>query len=418
MEEEEVDASFASQVNADGADASAENEAASAPLEDTPSLTAKQGKVRQTYELEMLGATIALVYVGLYFVGSSTNSSIAQDFLAMAKPTLASQFAEVGACGDDGSAYRRESANEFTLYASGRRGCEGMLVTLQLAPRQDLLSWLVSLVKPSSFTDSVVVEVPMTSMAPFVLGVLPARTAKTAHSDAADLRDLAKVIPKPAAITGVQATAEDLSSFTFVTDAPEVLSKILTAEFAQALAVHGPPPRGADKSSKKSKPGKPAPSQRTSLFQMAHFTDHALLGAPASMQLSDKVLRFKFKLPGPGQLLPSGQQASSRVEALLELKPLLLLACKCVDIVSRLNLSRKALAHSNALRASMAAAANKEAEEERAEKMRQAREEQARAEHERLVNMKDQRAAGKLMAKKQRKAVRNRMRKPRVMAKG
>ena len=377
---------------------------------ETPALTAKSGTVRKTYELEMLGATVALVYVGMYFYGSSTNSSLASDFLAAIKPTLTANFAEVGACGDEGSAFRKESANEFLLYASGRRGCEGMLLTLELAPRQDLLSWVLSLFLPATFADAVVIDVPMTKMEPFVLGILPKRGAKAAHAKAADLKDLAQVVPKPAAKVS-RASAADLEAWTFVTDAPEVLSTLLSAKFVEALRAHGPKPR----TKKDVKKGETAP---TGYFQMAHFTDQALIGAPASMQLSDKVLRFKFALPRAGDLNPAtGQPCMNAAEAMGLLKPLIALAASTIDAVGRLRLSKKASSKCKSLRAAMNAAADKEAEAERAEAQRAAREEAERAEHERLVNMKDQKAAAALMAKSQRKASQQRLRKARKMVK-
>ncbi len=59
--------------------------------------------------------------------------------------------------GDDGQStdvqsgiLMKESENVYSLWCSGRAVCEGMLVTLKLLKRQDLVSTIARLLKPAS----------------------------------------------------------------------------------------------------------------------------------------------------------------------------------------------------------------------------------------------------------------------------
>ncbi len=44
----------------------------------------------------------------------------------------------------------KESENVYSLWCSGRVCCEGMLVTLKLLKRQDLVSTIAKMFKPTS----------------------------------------------------------------------------------------------------------------------------------------------------------------------------------------------------------------------------------------------------------------------------
>ena len=70
--------------------------------------------------------------------------------------------------GDDGTSQEmqsgvlvKESENIYTLWCSGRVCCEGMLVTLKLLKRQDLVSTLARMFRPAS--DQVIIKVMLES---------------------------------------------------------------------------------------------------------------------------------------------------------------------------------------------------------------------------------------------------------------
>lgn len=358
----------------------------------------------------MIAIAGALVYVIVYLWGSRRNKAIAEEFLTTMRPWLAKQFAEVGVSADEGSQLTKVSANEYRLFSTGRRHCEGMLVTLQLAPRQDLVVFLISLVMPSWWADNVLVEFPLADMQPFVFAALPARTAKAEHRDTPDLHDLAAAVAKPAAVAGVRAKPGQLSSFAFVTDSPEVLGTLLTSKVVQALEQHGPvPPPAARKENSTA-------SQRTGLLKSVYVSDCALMGPVQSVALSNYMMRFNMKLPAPGtKAAGSDEAALNFAQSIALLTPLFDAAVHLVDVVARLRLSKKALAASRSLRKELTAGRDAEAEAERAEFAREAKEEAARAEHERLLNMKDQTKAQKIMAKKRKKEMSARMGKMRMV---
>ncbi len=371
---------------------------ADAAQDAVPELKALPGKTRQTYEMEMIAASAAMVYIVMFLWGSRRNKAIAEEFLDTMRPWLAKQFAEVGVSGDEGSQMTKVSANEYRIFSTGRRNCEGMLVTLQLAPRQDLIALLVSIAVPSWWADAVLVEFPLSDMQPFVFAALPARTSKAEHRDTPDLRDLAAVVAKPTGITGVKAKPSQLSSFTMVTDCPEVLGSLLTSRVVQAMEQHGPvPPPAARKEDKSA-------AKRSGLLQSVYVSDSALMAPVESIALSNFMMRFKMKLPAPGtKAVGSEDRTMNYAQSISLLKPLFEAACHMVDTVSRVRLSKKAMGNSRSLRKELMASQDADAEAERAEFAREAKEAAARAEHERLLNMKDQTKAQKIMAKKRKK---------------
>jgi len=363
-----------------------------------PVLKALPGKTRQTYEMEMIAISAAMVYLVVFLWGSRRNKAIAEEFLTTMRPWLAKQFAEVGVSADEGSQLTKVSANEYRLFSTGRRNCEGMLVTLQLAPRQDLIAFLVSFVLPSWWLDNVLVEFPLADMQPFVFAALPVRTAKAEHRDAPDLVDLAAPVSKPCSVTGVKAKPSQVSSFAFVTDCPEVLSTLLTSKLVQVMEQHGPvPPPAARKEDK-------AASKRSGLLKSVYMSDCALMAPVQSIALSNYMMRFNMKLPAPGSKAVGSDDATMNFgQSISQLTPLFDAAAHLVDVVSRLRLSKKAMNTSRSLRKELSAGQDAEAEAERAEFAREAKEEAARAEHQRLLNMKDQTKAQKIMAKKRKK---------------
>ncbi len=94
------------------------------------------------YPLDLAAACVVVLYLVFYVVGRAANGRRLRQFVAAYKPALRQQFHAVG--GDKGSdaatGFVRESDSEFSAWCTGRRHVAGALVTLQLAPRQDLFS--------------------------------------------------------------------------------------------------------------------------------------------------------------------------------------------------------------------------------------------------------------------------------------
>ena len=118
----------------------------------------------ESYYLEMIMIAGVVVYFMNFFTGKAKNQKIANSWFSSHKPILDSNFALVG---DDGNKnmddietqLQKESEHLFTLWCSGRQCCEGMLVELKLLKRQDLVSVISNMMKPSH--DQVKIRVNM-----------------------------------------------------------------------------------------------------------------------------------------------------------------------------------------------------------------------------------------------------------------
>ncbi|CAI5522105.1 unnamed protein product [Closterium sp. Naga37s-1] len=141
-----------------------------------------------------------------YFVGKWQNEKIALSFanqFATEGNLLAKNFALIGTGDTSEPILVKEGQATFKLYASGRRFCEAMLVTLNLRSRHDLatLAWDALL---SSKKDQVDVDVYMNEedMAPFVLAVVPRKSAKAFIKENADLKEFASMLDAEVVLKG------------------------------------------------------------------------------------------------------------------------------------------------------------------------------------------------------------------------
>ncbi|KAL6753605.1 hypothetical protein V8C86DRAFT_2438365 [Haematococcus lacustris] len=135
----------------------------------------KQAKAaQQPFGLIEAGAAVLMV---LFFInvlwGRRVNQSLADSWAStFAQPggLFDKNFSLLGT-GDSGSVLMKEAGNCYKFYASGRRHVQGLLATLQLKARQDLLSRFWNLVNPGE--DLVTFEAFMTeaAMPPMVLAV-------------------------------------------------------------------------------------------------------------------------------------------------------------------------------------------------------------------------------------------------------
>ncbi|CAI5526359.1 unnamed protein product [Closterium sp. Naga37s-1] len=141
-----------------------------------------------------------------YFVGKWQNEKIALSFanqFATEGNLLAKNFALIGTGDTSEPILVKEGQATFKLYASGRRFCEAMLVTLNLRSRHDLatLAWDALL---SSKKDQVDVDVYMNEedMAPFVLAIVPRKSAKAFIKENADLKEFASMLDAEVVLKG------------------------------------------------------------------------------------------------------------------------------------------------------------------------------------------------------------------------
>ncbi|OZC09457.1 hypothetical protein X798_03414 [Onchocerca flexuosa] len=105
-----------------------------------------------SYQVEALVLAILAVYMLNYIFGRTRNRNIANKWFMDVTPLLEEQFTLVG---DDGTSVdlkeghmHKETDAVYTIWCSGRIGCQGMLITLKLLKRQDLIHVIMNLIRP------------------------------------------------------------------------------------------------------------------------------------------------------------------------------------------------------------------------------------------------------------------------------
>ncbi|KAF5829670.1 hypothetical protein DUNSADRAFT_15669 [Dunaliella salina] len=138
-------------------------------------------------------------FIANAFRGAGLNKQYAQAWVeAFASPgsLLEKNFSLLGPGDSDKKEepLMKEAFHCYKFYASGRRHVQGMLATLNLKPRQDLLSMAWNLVSPTE--DHVTFEVLMApaSMPPIVLAVGTPKAARALQQDCTDVANYTKKI--------------------------------------------------------------------------------------------------------------------------------------------------------------------------------------------------------------------------------
>lgn len=143
-----------------------------------------------SYWLELIMIAGLLAYFSNYFVGKSKNGRLANMWLETHKLLLEENFVLVG---DDGKqeieqqGLMKESDSLYTLWCSGRTCCEGMLVELRMMKRQDLISIVAGLMKPTQDQVHIKVELSKDAVDTFVFCVAAKKTATKFFKDLSDL---------------------------------------------------------------------------------------------------------------------------------------------------------------------------------------------------------------------------------------
>lgn len=304
------------------------------------------------YWLEGILCCLLASYALAYAVGRAKNTSIATNFLKLHKPLLDDNFTLVGESGldvvaaSDERGWRREAEHCFTMWCSGRLCCEGMLLTLKLIKRQDLVHVLLNVVRPSPDTLLVRIELGKDDSDPFVLCIAQKKIATRLSKE---MQDLSVFCPErrpgdkhglPAALSVMSETAEATSA---------VLDARVTAALAQyhqyIQYIHISDRYSGPKQLEETAVTKPPDTERVMLISLA--------------------------------LGPDGGDE--------EVRPLLLLVFHLMDKIKRLRLSKEALTKCEKRRQKVAEAWLRGAHAARQEQAAQRREEKRKQEKEKIL---------------------------------
>ncbi|XP_013200867.2 PAT complex subunit CCDC47 [Amyelois transitella] len=304
------------------------------------------------YWLEGILCCLLAAYALAYVVGRAKNTSIATNFLKLHKPLLDENFTLVGETGLDvvGGAdergWRREAEHCFTMWCSGRLCCEGMLLTLKLIKRQDLVHVLLGVVRPTPDTLLIRVELSRDDSDPFVLCV---GQKKIVTKLAKEMQDLSVFCPerRPGEKHGLPP------SLCVVSECAEATGAVLDARVTAAL------------------------SQYHSHVQYIHVSDRYCGPRQVEEQAATKPPETERVMLISLALGPDGGGD--------EVRPLLLLVFHLLEKIKRLRLSKEALAKCEKRRWKVAEAWLRGAHAARQEQAAARREEKRKQEKEKIL---------------------------------
>ncbi|XVE67466.1 hypothetical protein DITRI_Ditri08aG0163500 [Diplodiscus trichospermus] len=199
------------------------------PNDEDPKTTSKPQSTavsKKSYTVEITFVSLLIVFIINYFTGKRENENLALAWaakFATKGSIFEKNFSLLGVGeGEDSPLLLKEGQNVFKFYASGRRYCQGLLGTMELKSRHDLISRLFNLVVPCK--DEITFEVYMNdeAMDQVVFAVAKKKAAKGMQKEVRDLQRFAGLVANP---SGRKWVAEELS---VISESKEVAGDLIT----------------------------------------------------------------------------------------------------------------------------------------------------------------------------------------------
>ena len=193
--------------------------------------------VSRSYIVETVCGWFLIMFVINFFAGKKENENIALAWVmkfAVKDSIFEKNFSLLGV-GDskdeDSPLLLKEGQNVFKFFASGRRFCQGLLATMELKSRHDLISRLFNLVVPCK--DEISFEVYMNddAMDHVVFAVAKKKAAKTMQKESRDLQRFASLVSAPSSRKWV---AEELA---VVSESKEVAGDLVTEAVIEQVLI-------------------------------------------------------------------------------------------------------------------------------------------------------------------------------------
>lgn len=145
-----------------------------------------------SFYLEILMIAGLMVYFINYIAGKSKNCRIAETWFNDHKQILEENFSLVGDTGKSSednaiNEFIKESESQYSIYCSGRVGCDSLLIELKLIKRQDLVAVMSQLIRPQNDQAHLRIELAKDETDNFVLAVATKKTALHLSRDMADI---------------------------------------------------------------------------------------------------------------------------------------------------------------------------------------------------------------------------------------
>ncbi|KAJ0239678.1 Uncharacterized protein HA466_0232800 [Hirschfeldia incana] len=212
-----------SPVTADHPTPDPEPASESPDLDDVVPITKKK---LSSYTVEIVSVSILIAYLINYFTGRRENENLALSWatkFGLKDSIFEKNFSFLGVGeGEDSPLLLKEATNVFKFYASGRRFCGGVLATMELKSRHDLISRVYNCVVPCKDEISFEVYMNEESMDHVVFAVARKKMAKMMHKELRDLQRFGGVVAVPG---GRKWVAEELS---VISESKEVAGDMIT----------------------------------------------------------------------------------------------------------------------------------------------------------------------------------------------
>ncbi|XP_060167644.1 uncharacterized protein At5g49945 [Lycium barbarum] len=287
------------------------------------------------YTVEIVCVSFLIMFVINYFTGKKENEKLALAWaskFATKDSIFEKNFSLLGVGEtDDSPLLLKEGQNVFKFYASGRRFCQGLLATMELKSRHDLISRLYNMVVPCK--DEITFEVYMNddAMDHVVVAVGKKKLAKTMQKELTDLQRFASLVSPP---NGRKWVADELA---VVAESKEVAGDMISETVLDQVF--------GDKAYEKFGKG----------FISMHFSDQHI-GS------HKKMLVFKFALPD--------------AKNMADMTRLVALVPYYIDLVGRYKLSSHARTKTDGARQKVAQEIYKELQNARQEALQRKKAEQ------------------------------------------
>ncbi|KAG4163481.1 hypothetical protein Goshw_028395 [Gossypium schwendimanii] len=281
---------------------------------------------KKSFTVEIACGSFLIVFIVNYFTGKRENENLALAWaakFATKGSIFEKNFSLLGVGeGEDSPLLLKEGQTVFKFYASGRRYCQGLLATMELKSRHDLISRLFNLVVPCK--DEITFEVYMNdeAMDQVVFAVAKKKAAKGMQKEVRDLQRFAGLMPTP---SGRKWVVDELS---VISESKEVAGDLITETVLEQVF------------------GDKAFEKYGKNFISMHFSDQH----PGLLR---KMLLFKFALPDANHM--------ADITRLVALVPYY------IDLIGRYKLSSQARSKTEAARVKAAQEAYKELQNARQE---------------------------------------------------
>ncbi|XP_041014071.1 uncharacterized protein At5g49945-like [Juglans microcarpa x Juglans regia] len=303
-----------------------ENDTPSDP-KSSPSASPKAKPVPKSFTVEIVCGTFLIIFLINYFTGKRENENLALAWaakFATKDSVFERNFSLLGVGeGEDSPLLLKEGQTVFKFYASGRRYCQGLLATMELKSRHDLISRLYNLVVPCKDEISFEVHMNDDAMDQVVFAVARKKLAKAMQKEVRDLQKFAGTVSPPT--SGRKWVSEELA---VISESKEVAADLITEAVLDQVC------------------GEKAFEKFGKHFISMHFSDQH----PGTHK---RMLLFKFALPDANNMA--------------DMTRLVALVPYYIDLIGRYKLSSQARLKTEAARLKAAQEAYKELQNARQE---------------------------------------------------